>query len=301
MKKRLYSICFTLLVFLIITFSSCFVSSAASPKVPQAKITHIWSYDWYEENKEYFIENNYVPKYVYYDYGDYNDNSGYYVKVIEAKCRKAKGSNVKYQFAIREGKKKWEKYPPDGRSTLNVYDFPKNITISIKVRYVKTKNGKNYYGKWSPVIKESTHDKEVHPSNIYTKKGYVKGYIKGAFKGEKIKVKIGKKTYTTTVKKTAKKYPFKINIGRHSPGITIKILLTSQFGDTIYTYTNWHTYYAPKIKKGYTKKQVKNTKYWGSPDDTASSSGGWSYWYYDDGSYIGFKNGRVRYWYDAAG
>ena len=131
------------MVFLIITFSSCFVSSAASPKIPQAKITHIWSYDWYEDNKEYFIENNYVAKYVYYDYGDYNDNSGYYVKVIEAKCRNAKGSNVKYQFAIREGKKKWEKYPPDGRSTLNVYDFPKNITISIKVRYVKTKNGKN--------------------------------------------------------------------------------------------------------------------------------------------------------------
>ena len=54
------------------------------------------------------------------------------------------------------------------------------------------------------------------------------------------------------------------------------------------------------IRKGMTKAQVKRT-YWGSPDDTASGSGGWSYWYYDDGSYIGFKNGRVSYWYDTEG
>ena len=56
-------------------------------------------------------------------------------------------------------------------------------------------------------------------------------------------------------------------------------------------------YYAKKIAKGYTKKQVKWTDYWGSPDDTGSSSGGWSYWYYDDGSYVVFKHGRVRDWY----
>lgn len=53
----------------------------------------------------------------------------------------------------------------------------------------------------------------------------------------------------------------------------------------------------PKIAEDFTKNQVKWTDNWGSPDSSASESGGWSYWYYDDGSYIGFKNGRVRYWY----
>lgn len=54
------------------------------------------------------------------------------------------------------------------------------------------------------------------------------------------------------------------------------------------------------VRVGMTKAQVRRS-YWGSPDDTASSSGGWSYWYYDDGSYIAFRYGRVKYWYDAAG
>ena len=54
-----------------------------------------------------------------------------------------------------------------------------------------------------------------------------------------------------------------------------------------------------KIRKGMTKKQVKYT--WGPPDRKASSSGGWSYWYWDDGSYVDFKHGKVKYWYDAEG
>ncbi len=52
------------------------------------------------------------------------------------------------------------------------------------------------------------------------------------------------------------------------------------------------------IRKGMTKAQVKRS-YWGPPDDTASSSGGYSYWYYEDGSYIVFKHGKVSYWYNA--
>lgn len=60
--------------------------------------------------------------------------------------------------------------------------------------------------------------------------------------------------------------------------------------------------YAKNMKIGMTKKQLKCTyrflNHWGNPSSTAASSGGWSYWYYDDGSYIIFRYGKVKGWYD---
>lgn len=297
MKRRLILI-ISMALLIVGASAAASVTYAASPKLPKAKITHINSYNWYEYEWDEDMAD-YEPDYLYYDSGEYNDDSGYYIKCVDFECRKEKG-NVKYQFAFREGNGAWDKFTYGKDRSVSYYDIPRNITVSVKVRTYKEIGGKRYYGKWSPVVKESTHDKEVHANRFYAKSRYVKGYIRGAFKGEKIKVKIGSKTYTAKVKRTAGKYKFKIRIGKHTPGQTVKIQLCSKTGDVMYTYTG-DLYYAKDIGKGYTKKQVKWTYYWGSPDDTASSSDGWSYWYYDDGSYIGFKNGKVKYWYDAAG
>ena len=294
MKKRA-ALFFDLFLFFVIIYAAGITTHAASHKLPRAKITHIDSYDWTDYN-DFFKEEGEIPKYVYYDDGSYNDYEGYYVKRIDITCRKEKG-NVGYQFAWKEGKGKWQYCSIGKYREFMIYDIPKNIVVSVKVRTYKDIKGKRYYGKWSPVVKETTHDKEVHSNDVYTKDRYVKGYIKGAFKGETILVKIGKKKYTATIKNTSKKYKFKIRIGKHSPGQKIKILLYSRTGDCLYTQYNIRMYYARKIAKGFTKNQVKWTDNWGLPDSSASGSGGWSYWYYDDGSYIGFKNGKVRYWY----
>lgn len=106
-----------------------------------------------------------------------------------------------------------------------------------------------------------------------------KKYKKKAGKGKKVKVKI----------KKPKKYGQKIYIDVKYKG---KWIGEASYYDVVY--------YAKSIKKGMTKKQFKHTlNYWGSPDDTASASGGWTYRYYDDGSYIGFKKGKIKFWYNA--
>ena len=76
-------------------------------------------------------------------------------------------------------------------------------------------------------------------------------------------------------------------------------------------------YYYYKIKKGMTKKEVKKTPFyleyiyewdpengenidWDGmdyPDDIYYSSDGYTFWNWDDGTTLGFKNGRLVYWY----
>ena len=299
--KRKASYIFALIVFIITVVNVSSITIYAASKLPRAKITGLLSHNWYEDADESYLDDeSYTPEYIYYDDGDYNDDSSYYVKRIDIEWRKEKG-NVKYQVAFHEKGKSWQ-YVDMGKEVSGyAYDFPKNKIVYFKVRTYRDQNGKRKYGKWSPIVAESTHDKEVHVSDIYAKNGYVKGYIKGAFKGEIIKVKIGNKTYKKTIKKTSKKYSYKIKVKKLSLGKKVTVLLCSKFGEVIYTCYNNYVYFTKGIGKGYTKNQVKWTSNWGSPDDTASASGGWSYWYYDDGSYIGFKNGKVKYWYNAAG
>ena len=146
-------------------------------------------------------------------------------------------------------------------------------------------------------------------STVYPSSKAIKLKLKNAFKGSEIRVKIGKKTYTKKVG-NKKKYTIKIKNPKLGNRVSIKVYYKGSAIGYSYWYDNDDgeyvyeedeiVYYAKNIRKGMTKKQVKCTYYWGEPSDTASSSGGWSYWYYDDGSYIYFKGGRVYYWYDAA-
>lgn len=112
-------------------------------------------------------------------------------------------------------------------------------------------------------------------------------------KGAKIKVRIGGKTYTKKVtgkKKTTFKLKKKAKYGKK---FTIKVYYNGKLIASDWDYV----WYASKLKRGFTKNQARWT--WGKPDSKSSSSGGWSYWYYDDGSEIYFKNGRIKYWYNA--
>lgn len=143
-----------------------------------------------------------------------------------------------------------------------------------------------------------------YATTVYKSSKSVTVKMDNVVKGSVLKVQIGKKTYK---KKLGSKKTVKIQIKNPKAGSKVfcsvyyKSKLIGDYyklsDDLEYYRGSDKVYYAKNIKTGMTKKQVRQTFYWGGPDDTASSSGGWSYWYYDDGSYIGFKNGRVRYWY----
>ena len=137
-------------------------------------------------------------------------------------------------------------------------------------------------------------------TDVYRNSKHITVTLKNPFKGSTVIVQIGKKKYKKKVYK-GKKVKIKIKKPKkYGQKIYIDVKYKGKWIGTTAKYGYDTVYYAKSIKKGMTKKQFKHTRYyWGAPDDTASGSGGWSYWYYDDGSYIGFKHGKIKYWYDA--
>ena len=113
-------------------------------------------------------------------------------------------------------------------------------------------------------------------------------------KGAVVKLKIGKKTYKKTIKNS--KHSIKFKIKKPSYGKTIQATIYYK-GRLIGKSEKDNVLFAKKIKKGMTKKQVRFTRGWGSPDSKGTYSNGWSYWFYNSGAYIGFKNGKVKAWY----
>lgn len=291
----------SLLLFALLLCASNFAETnvyAASKKLPQGKITQLVVYYCYDNNYNDFSDDgeDYSPKHEYWNEGDYTNKSGFYMIYTDIKCRKEKG-NVKYQFASKEGKGPWDKFSYGKGRTVQVYDLKKDLKFSVKVRTYKDIKGKRVYGKWSPIATETTSFKYINCKSFYSLTGRnLHGYVKGAHKGEFLKVKIGRRTIKHKIKKTANKYRFKIRLGKQRYGKKFKVELFSKTKDLMFTYTDTIDY-AKNIRNGMTKKQVRRV--WGSPENTGSASGGWSYWYYDDGSYVGFRRGRVDYWYSA--
>ena len=258
-------------------------------KPGKVKITEMTPYAWYD-----YDDDDYDMEYEYYNGDDKDNENGYYVMAVGLKCSKAPGG-VSYEFAFKDKESGWN-YARYGKTrAVYYYDYPKNKKVFAKVRAYKKVNGKKIYGPWSSIQSETTHYKKVRLSDYYEKKHrYIKGKILGGYKGEIIKLTIGKKTYTKKIKKNGTT-SFKFRVGRIKAGTDYKVALLTKFKDPLYTYYD-EAWYATKVKNGMTKHQVRYT--WGKPDDTSSSSGGWVYWYYDDGSYVYFKNGKVKYWYD---
>ena len=97
------------------------------------------------------------------------------------------------------------------------------------------------------------------------------------------------------------------NVNTYGKAIKIKVYYKGKLVGADYCDEDSDTYdyvfYAKDIKRGMTKKQVKNLYWWGSPDESSSYSDGkhtWTYWTYEDESWIEFKDGKARAWYDAA-
>lgn len=136
-------------------------------------------------------------------------------------------------------------------------------------------------------------------SDVFVKTKYITIKTKKSLPGSVVKVKIGKKTYSKKIKSSSKK--IKIRIKNQKLAQKIKVYVYYK-GKVIGKDTRGYTdvvWYSTRIKLGLTKKQVRYT--WGVPEKKTSASGGWEFWHYGDGSYCRFKNGKLDYWYDAAG
>ena len=154
--------------------------------------------------------------------------------------------------------------------------------------------------KWKIHGKGCKNYDPVKHSTVYVSSTKVRVKLRNALKGSVVRVKIGKRIYSKKIKSSRVK---KVTIRIRRPKMGQKVRINVKYrGKKIGTYSydsDDMVWYGNKVRDGMTKKQVRCT--WGSPSDTSSGSGGWSYWYWSDGSCVYFKNGRVYYWYDAAG
>ncbi len=157
---------------------------------------------------------------------------------------------------------------------------------------------------WKRGSSYSASYKITYFSNIYRNSKSVTVKIANPAKGAVLKVKIGKKTYKKKITNNKKKIKVKIKKPKkYAQKFTIKLYYKgkligvpdSYLIDDIETFDR--VLYGKKIKKGMSKKQVRYLYDWGEPRDTASSSGGYTYWYYWSSKYVIFKNGKVKYWY----
>ena len=147
--------------------------------------------------------------------------------------------------------------------------------------------------KWNPSI-YCGMDEFEEISYVYPDSTSITLTFEKPFKGSVIQVKIGGKTYKKKVTNNKRKVKIKIKKPK-KPYQKINIKVTYQ-GKKMFT-DFYYVFYAKKISKGLTEKQVRFTKGWGDPDRKQVLSGGWKYYYYKDGSYVGFKNGKVETWY----
>lgn len=139
-------------------------------------------------------------------------------------------------------------------------------------------------------------------NNVYCNSKYVTVKTYSYDTGYVIKLKVGKKTYTKKMNGKTNKYKFKIKKASYGSKIDIGIYYKGKRVGKDESNAYNKVLYAKNMKIGMTKKQLKCTyrflNHWGNPSSTAASTGGWSYWYYNDGSYIIFRYGKVKGWYD---
>ncbi len=124
--------------------------------------------------------------------------------------------------------------------------------------------------------------------------------VTNPIKGAILKVKIGKKTFKKRLTNTKHHVRVKIKKPEYGKKIKVHLYYKGERIDGEIDYIYDVVYYAKKIRKGMTTKQAKYTIDWYYPHDTYSYSNGYTYWWYDGGSYIVFKNGRVKRWRDVS-
>lgn len=156
---------------------------------------------------------------------------------------------------------------------------------------------KKVYKKWKRGT-EYSRNYDIKHGTVFHHQTSITVKLKRPSKGAVLQATIGSKKYTKKIKNNKK--TVKLNIKPAEYGDKIKIALYykgKKIGKDSCDY-NDEVWYSNRVTEGMTQKQVRYT--WGAPSSTSSSSYGFTYWNWDDGSMVSFRNGVVDYWFDAA-
>ena len=151
----------------------------------------------------------------------------------------------------------------------------------------------------------------------YATKGDKKIWVKvtNSSPGDYVVISNGKKSATITLDGEAETYCW-MKTSKLKVGKMISAIMYNANGQVL-DIAKDIVYYKYKLKRGMTKKQVMQTPIYlqydyewfpsigeytnysglGEPDDIKRSSGGYTWWYWDDGSFLCFRHGRLRSWY----
>lgn len=197
-------------------------------------------------------------------YGDFYSDGGHFTSIIKAK--KAGTTTI----TVRETVGHFE-------PTEKTYTFTVVVT-----------------DKWySDRLRYNTNIKHA---NVYRNSKRVKVTIKNVFRGDKVTIKVGNsKKITKKIKKDMKSVSYNIYFKSQAAGRKVVINVYNKKGAVVKN-SSKTIYYASKIKRGLTKKQVKLIPGWGSPQNT-SVDGKYTIWWYNNYSkYVKFKSGKVFGW-----
>jgi uncharacterized repeat protein (TIGR02543 family) len=173
--------------------------------------------------------------------------------------------------------------------------LPKYKKLGTKVKVTISLDGKKRIKTFS--YKKDSSDDLIKCSRIYrfSKKKTIKIY--NAYKDDYVKIKIGNnKTITKRIKRSAHLTKLAVNFKPQQYGRTVKVTVYNRFKQKVRT-KKYVVYFANKLRKGYTKSQVKYIPGWRHPSHK-SVYGNYTTWYYDGYSRcVEFYNGRVTGWH----
>ena len=156
---------------------------------------------------------------------------------------------------------------------------------------------KKVYKKWKSGT-DYSRNYDIKHGTVFNRQTSITVKLKRPSKGIVLRATIGTKKYKKKIKNNKK--TVKLNIKPAEYGEKIKLSLYykgKKIGKDSCDY-NDEVWYSNRVTEGMTQKQVRYT--WGAPSSTSSSSYGFTYWNWDDGSMVSFRNGVVDYWFDAA-
>lgn len=239
--------------------------------------------------------------YWYSEYGEHNWDSDYEYKKCDATyhyelfecidCNRKQYFRKAHEFEYSK-LIKWAEPKANGIFEYKCSDCGQTTRKKVVWNFKKAYKGTDGYASFDVSSR----------NNIYRNTRYITLKTYSYDKGYVLKIKVGKKTYTRKMNGKTNKYRIKIKKPSYGSKISIKTYYKNKCVGVDSSNAFNKVLYAKNMKTGMTKKQLKCTyrflHHWGNPSSTATSSNGWSYWYYDDGSYIIFRHGKVNGWYD---
>ena len=232
---------------------------------------------------DYFLDKDFGP-YNYDSDGKYN-NMKYGSGVITGKTL----HNASVTVTLG-GKKYTGNANGSGNFTIKV---PKFVKIGTKFTVKSTAYG----GVITKARKVVSNNPAVSTTKVFRNTKKMTLTLKNVHKGDYAVVQVAGKKYTKKITKdaTTKKFTIKLKSKKPFGGGKIKVTVYNKYKQKLKAYSK-PIYYASKIKKGYTKNQVKYTTGWGAPENI-DTYGKYTTWWYDDySSHVYFYKGKVTGW-----